>query len=147
MAERSHPDTVTFRIPSRLELLALLDRVTDAVSQRLAFDEDSRVQISMSVMEAGTNAIVHGHGKDPKQVVDVEFHMLPDRLEVTVHDFGAGFDLGRVNGDITSPDHLLDAHGRGIYIMRSCMDEVDFRFSPGGTLCRLVKRRMVESAS
>lgn len=147
MAEQGHPETIIFRIPSRLELLALLDRVTEAVSQRLNFDEDSRVQISMSVMEAGTNAIVHGHGKDAKQVVDVEFHMLPDRLEVTVHDFGPGFDLARVNGDITTPDHLLDAHGRGIYIMRSCMDEVDFRFSPGGTLCRLVKKRTAESPS
>lgn len=129
------------RVPSRLDLLALVDRVADAVSQRLDFDEDARTQISMSVIEAGTNAIVHGHHRDPRLLVDVEFHMLPDRLEILVHDGGSGFDPSLVNGDVTEPGHLLVAHGRGIFIMRACMDEVDFTFSPRGTLVKLIKRR------
>lgn len=147
MPEKSQPEVITFRMPSRLELLALLDRVTEAVSERLSFDEDGRTQISMSVMEAGTNAIVHGHGRDPGRPVDVEFHLLPDRIEITIHDSGPGFDLARVNGDVTSANHLLEAHGRGIFIMRACMDEVGFEFSPGGTLCRLVKRRPLAAGS
>jgi anti-sigma regulatory factor (Ser/Thr protein kinase) len=58
-----------------------------------------------------------------------------------VHDAGKGFDPNEVNGDATSPDHLFDARGRGIFIMRSCMDSVNFEFSSAGTVCRLVKRR------
>jgi serine/threonine-protein kinase RsbW len=94
----------------------------------------------MSVIEAGTNAIQHGHHRDATIPVDVDFRLFPDRLEVEVRDTGPGFDLSALNGDATSPEHLLDPRGRGIYIMRACMDEVDFDFS-NGTTCRLVKRR------
>jgi anti-sigma regulatory factor (Ser/Thr protein kinase) len=73
--------------------------------------------------------------------VDVSFLMFADRLEVAVQDTGPGFDLASVNGDATAPEHLLDARGRGIFIMRACMDAVDFEFSGAGTVCHLVKRR------
>ena len=137
----SKPETIALRLPSRLELLGLLDRVTDSVSERLSFDEDARSQISMSVIEAGTNAIQHGHHRDATKAVDIEFRVLPDALEIVVHDTGTGFDLKAVNGNVTSPEHLLDQRGRGIYIMRSCMDQVEFAFSGTGTTCRLVKKR------
>jgi hypothetical protein len=73
------------------------------VCQRLEFDEDTTAQVSMSVIEAGTNAIQHGHKKDPSKIVDIEFRLMPDALEVVVQDSGSGFDVSRVNGDVTSP--------------------------------------------
>ena len=142
MPERTQtPDTITMRMPSRLELLGVLDKVADSLCERLDFDDDTRSRVTMSVIEAGTNAIQHGHRRDASKPVDIEFHVLPDALEITVHDTGKGFDLSKVNGNITTPDHLLDLRGRGIYIMRECMDEVEFSFSKGGTTCRLVKKR------
>jgi serine/threonine-protein kinase RsbW len=135
------PEVIAVRIPSRLELLSILDRVCESMCQRLEFDDDAVVQVSMSVIEAATNAIQHGHKRDASKPVDVEFRVLPETFEVVVRDTGTGFDLNAVNGDITSPEHILDARGRGIYIMRSCMDRVDFEFSPAGTQVRLVKNR------
>ncbi len=135
------PEVVTIRIPSRLELLSLLDRVSTLLCERARFDEDSSTQVTLSVIEAGTNAIQHGSRRDPAKPVDVTFAVYPDRLEVSVHDQGPGFDLGAVNGDVTSPAHLLEARGRGIFIMRACMDSVDFEFGEAGTTCHLVKRR------
>jgi serine/threonine-protein kinase RsbW len=139
------PEVIALRIPSRLELLAVLDRVTESVCERLQFDDDTSSQVTMSVIEAGTNAIQHGHQRDASKPVDIEYRLLPDALEVTVHDRGPGFDPGRVNGDITSPEHLLDSRGRGIFIMKSCMDVVEFKFGPSGTLCRMVKNRPVKA--
>ena len=46
-----------------------------------------------------------------------------------------------MGADVTAPEHLLDSRGRGIFIMRACMDTVDFRFDGTGTTCLLVKRR------
>ena len=137
------PDSemIQLKIPSRLELLAVLDGVALALCERMQFDSDTTSQVTMSVIEAGTNAIQHGHHRVPTKVVDVTFTMFPDRLEVDVADTGEGFDPSSVNGDATSPEHLLDARGRGIFIMRACMDSVDFRFSGHGTICHLVKRR------
>jgi serine/threonine-protein kinase RsbW len=135
------PDVIAVRIPSRLELLSVLDRVCDSVCQRLDFDEDTTAQVSMSVIEAGTNAIQHGHKRDATKIVDIEFRLLPDSLEVVVEDTGSGFDVAMVNGDVTSPEHLFDSRGRGIFIMRSCMDLVNFKFTGSGTQVRLVKNR------
>jgi len=135
------PDVISLRMPSRLELLGVLDSVAIQVCDRMGFDSESAAQVSMSVIEAGTNAIQHGHKRDATRPVDVAFLIHEESLEVTVHDTGPGFDPGTLNGDATSPEHLLDARGRGIFIMRACMDRVEFEFTGDGTTCRLVKRR------
>ncbi|MGH7731768.1 MAG: ATP-binding protein [Candidatus Eiseniibacteriota bacterium] len=140
------PETITLRMPSRLELLGILDRLVDSVCERMDFDEEARTRVTMSVIEAGTNAIQHGHRRDASKPLDIEFHVLPDALEITVHDSGKGFDLNSVNGNITTPEHLLDVRGRGIYIMRECMDAVEYTFSSAGTTCRLVKKRQPQPA-
>ena len=140
------PEIISIRIPSRLELLALLDRIAQMVCERAKLDEDTCSQVTMSVIEAGTNAIQHGHNRDAAKPVDATFALYPDRIEINVHDQGPGFDLASINGDVTSAAHLLDARGRGIYIMRACMDTVDFEFTATGTVCHLVKRRPVPAA-
>lgn len=137
----SSPEVVAIRMPSRLELLGVIDRVAQSLCERLEFDDETCSQITMAVIEAGTNAIQHGHRRDPGKDVNVRFRMFPDRLEVDVYDEGPGFRLEDVNGDITSPEHLLDLRGRGIFIMRECMDAVNFEFTGTGTICRLVKNR------
>jgi serine/threonine-protein kinase RsbW len=139
----SGPETITLTLPSRLELLGVLDRVAVALCERMRFDDDTCSQVALSVIEAGTNAIQHGHKKDASKPFDVRFEVFPDSLEITVHDTGAGFNPESLNGDVTSPEHLLDARGRGIYLMRSCMDSVDFRFGDFGTEIHLVKHRPV----
>lgn len=141
MAETPIPEIVSLTLPSRLELLAILDRVAQTVCERMDFDEDTGSQVSMSVIEAGTNAVQHGHDRDPSKSFHVQFHMFPDRLEVVVTDEGKGFDLTALVPDVTTPDHLFDMRGRGIFIMRSCMDGVDYKFEDGHTVCHLVKNR------
>jgi serine/threonine-protein kinase RsbW len=134
------PEVITVRIPSRLELLGLIDGVTVSLCERMKFDSETSSKVAMSVIEAGTNAIQHGHRRDASRLVDVSYQLFPDRIEIDVHDSGPGFDLDSINGDATSPEHLLDPRGRGIFIMRACMDSVEFNFSEG-TVCHLVKRR------
>jgi serine/threonine-protein kinase RsbW len=141
MGKNQGPDVISVRIPSRLDLLSVLDHVAQVLCERMELSSEESSKVTMSVIEAGTNAIQHGHNRDATKFVDIEFTVLPDRLEVMVHDLGTGFDLGMINGDITSPEHLFDLRGRGIYIMRECMDSVDYQFGPNGTVCRMIKYR------
>jgi serine/threonine-protein kinase RsbW len=141
------PEVISIRMPSRLELLGVIDRVAQSLCDRMEFDPDTASQVTMAVIEAGTNAIQHGHGRDASKPVNVLFSVYPDRMEVEVTDTGAGFEEEEVSGDVTSPEHLLDLRGRGIFIMRSCMDEVEFRFSKTGTVCHLVKHRHAARSS
>jgi anti-sigma regulatory factor (Ser/Thr protein kinase) len=138
-------EVIHLSIPSRLELLGLLDRVAMLICERAGFGEDACTQVTLAVIEAGTNAIQHGSRGEPDRAVGVDFSLWPDRLEVAVRDRGPGFDPALVSGDITSPEHLLDSRGRGIFIMRACMDAVDFRFDGSGTTCLLVKHRPTAS--
>jgi serine/threonine-protein kinase RsbW len=147
MSRTETPEIIRVILPSRLPLLAVLDRMCLAVCEQLEFDEDAASQVNMAVIEAGTNAIQHGHRRDASKMFETVFHLWPDRLEVTVHDSGKGFDVGGVEGDITSPERLLEPRGRGIFIMRACMDSVDFRFDDAGTTCLLVKHRRAAAAA
>jgi serine/threonine-protein kinase RsbW len=142
MTETQAADQViTVRMPSRLDMLGELDHVVQAVCRQLKFDEETSMKVSMSLIEAGTNAIQHGHQRDASKPVDTTFAVFPDRLEISVHDQGKGFNLEAVNGNVTAPEHMMDLRGRGIFIMRECMDSVRFEFSPTGTFCLLTKRR------
>jgi serine/threonine-protein kinase RsbW len=141
MSDATVPETITLKLPSRLELLAVLDRVALTVCERMEFDEDTSSQVSMSVIEAGTNAVQHGHKRDASKFFEIEFRLFPDRLEMDVRDSGKGFDVEKLVSDVTVPEHLLDMRGRGIFIMKSCMDEVEFEFGKAGTVCHLVKHR------
>ena len=96
------PDVISVRIPSRLDLLSVLDHVAVSLCERMEMPSEEASKITMSVIEAGTNAIQHGHDRDASKFVDIEFTVFPDRLEITVHDLGQGFDTGALNGAVGS---------------------------------------------
>lgn len=137
------PEVITLSIPSRLELLPVLDKLVAGIIDQMGFDEADADAVAISVIEAGTNAIQHGHKKDPTKIVFFRFGIFPDRLKVDVTDSGAGFDLARVlASDPTSPEGLTQCCGRGIFIMRQLMDHVDFDIkSSQGTTVHLEKSK------
>ena len=137
LAER----TIRFSIPSRLELLGVLDQLVQAIAMQLEFDEDSTNDIATSLIEAATNAIQHGHNHDATKRVHFHFVLQDDSFEAWVEDAGPGFDEDEVlSADPTGPEGLLRSRGRGIFIMKAMMDEVEFDIRPGvGVTVRLIK--------
>jgi len=133
---------IVLSLPSRLELLGVVDKIADGITEYLEFEDVDKDAVAISVIEACTNAIQHGHKSDAEQRVSVAFELSSDTLSITVEDHGTGFQP-QSSEDLTPPD-LLATRGRGIYIMRSMMDEVDFDFSKG-TRVHLVKRRSSNS--
>ena len=132
--------TVTIDIASRLEMLETVQTVLGHVTSLVGFDEDAAHYMSVAVRESVVNAIKHGNRGNEKKRVTVSFVIQPRALEVAVLDEGPGFDPGRIP-DPVADENLLKADGRGIFFMRSFMDEVEYSFPPkGGTLVRLVKR-------
>jgi serine/threonine-protein kinase RsbW len=129
---------IGLQLPSRLDLLGVVDKVIEGITEQMEFDDVDRDAIAISVIEASTNAIQHGHETDPTKPIDIVFEIEEDRLVVTVHDHGVGY-VPDLSDDPTPPD-LLSTRGRGIFIMRSMMDEVTFDVTDG-TLVRLVKEK------
>jgi serine/threonine-protein kinase RsbW len=134
--------SVLLTIPSRMEMLAVVDGLVQAIVSQLDLDEDAAIAVATSVVEAGTNAIQHGHGHDQGRPVHFRFLLGDTSLEVWVHDSGPGFNPDDVlAADPTGPEDIFKARGRGIFIMRSLMDEVEFELGANaGTTVHLVKR-------
>jgi serine/threonine-protein kinase RsbW len=132
--------TVKLDFSSRLDMLDLIQVVLTHVSGVVGFDEEATHYMSVAVRESVVNAIKHGNLLDESKRVAVEFVFKPDCLEVEVADEGAGFDPDHLP-DPLAEENLLKAFGRGIFFMRSFMDEVAYSFPlRGGTVVRLVKR-------
>ena len=127
-------------IGSALEYLDLVQTVTDGVTRFMGFDEDIAHWIAMSVRETVTNAIQHGNRMDENKKVEIRYQVEPDRIEISVRDQGSGFRLE----DLPNPldvENLLKPSGRGIFYIRSFMDDVEFRqLSQGGMEVHMVKR-------
>jgi serine/threonine-protein kinase RsbW len=132
--------TVKLDIASRFEMLDVVQTVLSHLAGLLGFGEEASHYMSVAVRESVVNAIKHGNGQDASKRVEVEFVLHPSALEVQIHDFGKGFDPSAVP-DPLAEENLLKAGGRGIFFMRSFMDEVSYSFPPkGGTMVKMVKR-------
>jgi len=112
------------------------------LSDRLrAYDFDgSRLTLNFRVgmAEVLANAMIYGNGSDPDKRVRVEVELSRDAVSVQVQDEGTGFDPGHVP-DPTLPENLDLCGGRGIFLIRTLMDEV--RYNDAGNCVRLVLRR------
>ena len=92
----------------------------------------------VAVQEALANAVVHGCRSDPTKVIRCHVKCDHAGISISVHDPGPGFDV-RSLGDPTAEDALCREHGRGIFMLRSLMDEV--RFENGGRSLEMRKMR------
>ena len=128
-------------MPSRIDTVATAAALVAEFLSRSGITEDAAFGIDMAVREAVTNAVVHGNRQDENKTVDVTLKSSPDAVEISVHDQGPGFNPEEVP-DPTADENILKASGRGIFFMRSFMDEVNWLIRPeGGTTVRMVKRR------
>lgn len=120
-------------LSSVLTELEKVDGLTLECAKTAGLREDQTMMVAIAVVEAVTNAIVHGNRFAEDKLVTLELECKPGFIKATVHDEGKGFDLGCV-WDPTSPDRQMECSGRGIYIMREVMDSVEFDMSDGTTV-------------
>ena len=127
-------------VPSSVEYLALVDAVCEAFCSWANVPRQIADDISMAAIEAATNAIVHGNGSDPAKRAKIVFSRTDCDVTITVSDHGNGFDPDAVPCPIDE-ERLLATSGRGLFIMRSVMDDVSITFPEGGgTRVRLSKQ-------
>ena len=136
--------TVRLQIPSNFELLDVIQAASDRLALLAGLDEDAIHWIGVAVRESVINAIKHGNREDYGKLVTIEFSITPaaapTEFIVRVVDEGEGFEPQQV-ADPLAPENILKSSGRGIFFMRSFMDDVVLRrAAQGGMEVRMVKK-------
>ncbi len=127
-------------LESDLKNVEVAEEVARRVSGTAGFDEDDQHRIDMAVHETLINAIWHGNKNDPSKHVWLRFEIFKDRLEIRVRDQGKGYDPTAVP-DPLDQENILAVSGRGIFLIRTFMDEFRVESKAGeGTEVTLVKR-------
>ena len=136
----AEPTVIDVRLESTMKSLEVADEIVRRVCATAGFEEDEQHKISMAVHESMINAIWHGNKSDASKHVWLRFDIYADRLEIHVRDQGTGFDISKVPDPLAS-ENLLKVSGRGIFLIRSFMDDFRVESVPGsGTEVILVKR-------
>jgi serine/threonine-protein kinase RsbW len=135
---------VRLEFASAFDMLDFVQVVSDAVCRLAGLDEDQLHWVSVAVRESVINAIKHGNENDASKRVVVEFSPLPleapEEIVIRVADQGPGFDPETL-ADPLAPENILKASGRGIFLIRSFMDDVVLQRAPGGGMeVRMVKK-------
>lgn len=109
--------------------LRSIQRVVNLVAERcreLGFSRKRlRFNFRVGVSEALANAMLYGNGRDPNKKVRLEAQLEPGTVTIRVTDEGHGFDPERLP-DPRSPANLTRPGGRGIFLIRELMDQVEF---------------------
>jgi serine/threonine-protein kinase RsbW len=132
-------ETVDQFLDSSLDSVDSAEHLVLHVARKAGFQEEDLHKIGMAVRESMVNAVVHGNQYSAHKKVRVSVSKGQDRLTVTISDQGKGFELEALP-DPLSEENLLRNSGRGIFLIRAFMDEVNVRrLSPAGTEVTLTK--------
>ncbi len=99
----------------------VMERCTDCCEHARKLDLNFRVGLT----EALSNAMLYGNAEDPAKRVRIEVVVAGSEITARITDEGAGFDPDGIP-DPTTPANIVKTGGRGIFLMRSLLDEVTF---------------------
>lgn len=135
------PETRELKLPSRIESVDEAAMQAESFVKDHGLGDDFASAIDLAVRESVANAVKHGNKFDPDKKVEMTLLLSQDALEISVRDFGNGFHPDEIP-DPTDPANLLKASGRGIFFMKTFMDEVEwFNHDGGGLVVKMTKRQ------
>ena len=135
---------ICVEIPSRLEELSRVEKLAQKIAKIYCLSQDKLDNLAIAVTEAVGNAILHGNRQDPEKMVRIRIHLDGIYLRIEVSDQGSGFDPDALS-DPLLPENLMRESGRGVFILKSLMDEIHFTFSPEGTVLHMALKLRSEA--
>ncbi|HET7435033.1 MAG TPA: ATP-binding protein [Thermoanaerobaculia bacterium] len=144
--ERGDTERIDITISSRFENIELVQVIAEHLCENAGVDEDGSHWIGMAVREAVANAIKHGNKLDVRKKVNATFE-LQDGVDLTISisDQGEGFDPEKVS-DPLNPQNLMKTSGRGIFYMKTFMDQVNYSFNAGGGTSLVMRKNLAKGS-
>jgi serine/threonine-protein kinase RsbW len=129
---------LSFSLASTMDSVSEVEAAAEKLAVEAGMDEDDCFRFTMAVREAAVNAVLHGNDYDPTKKIAVSLENTGKSLVISIADQGKGLDPATLP-DPLAPENLMRGTGRGIFLIRSFMDEVHFRQLNPGTELTLVK--------
>jgi serine/threonine-protein kinase RsbW len=129
---------ITYTLESSLDSVNKVEETAEQMAKKAGIDEDEVFRVAMAVREAAVNAVLHGNSYDPEKRITASFENTGEALVIRIADQGKGLDPDTLP-DPLAPENLLRGSGRGIFLIRSFMDEVHFKQLHPGTELTLIK--------
>jgi serine/threonine-protein kinase RsbW len=137
----SKPGPVRLSLSSRFENIEMAQHLCSRLLEGREVPEETRHWILMALREALANAIKHGNHQDAGKRVHVEMDVVADTLAISIRDEGVGFDPDAVV-DPLAPENRLKTSGRGIFYMKTFMDDVRFERHASGGMQIVLKKNL-----
>jgi len=118
--------------PSTIDVLPDIESFVSKTAKQLGLQGTKLEGFTLAASEAASNSIVHGNKMDFNKDITVELYLESGTIVLKIFDKGCGFELEKIP-DPTSPENILKDSGRGIYIMRSFLTDLQYKFSEDGT--------------
>lgn len=130
-------------IPNQTRYLGLVGKIGESMAREFDDPDCDREtlanQLNVVLTESIVNAIKHANATDPDKEVHVRINVHDKDLSIMVYDSGRGFDINTIPNPCFESENLNDK-GRGIFIIRSMMDSVEYRRTNGGNVLEMKKR-------
>ena len=127
-------------IPSDQKLIAKVDEFVETRLRDREIDDSIIADIAICATEVVNNGIIHGNKDDRSKTVTLEMLFAADEVTITVTDQGEFFDPSGVANPVDD-ENLMREVGRGIFIVKNLMDQVDIeQANGGGTRVILIKK-------
>ena len=107
------------------ENINLIERLVEELKMEFAMSEEMEANVLVSLSEAVNNAIFHGNNMNPLKKIRIQMLKDENLFSFVVEDEGNGFNLSLVK-DPTAEENLDKPTGRGIFLMRSLADKVEY---------------------
>ncbi|MEO8036669.1 MAG: ATP-binding protein [Acidobacteriota bacterium] len=145
LMESRDSERIDITISSRFENIELVQVIAEHLCENAGLDEDGSHWIGMAVREAVANAIKHGNKLDIRKKVHATFNLRGPELEIRISDEGEGFDPTQVS-DPLNPQNLMKTSGRGIFYMKTFMDDVRYSFAPSGGTSLVMTKNLAKGS-
>ena len=112
-------------LSSKIQQLSKVEKFLDELKGVLHLNDEQYYRVLVATTEAVNNGIIHGNKRNPKKKVLLTFERKNSALVICVQDEGKGFESAKLP-DPLAEENLLRDHGRGVFLIRSLMDTVEF---------------------
>lgn len=109
------------------------EKIINILTEKINISDEIYGNILLPLSEAINNAIVHGNKFNKDKKVFVNYKYSNHILIVEIKDEGEGFDPNEIV-DPTNDANIEKLYGRGVFIIISLTDKVEFEYSNGQVL-------------